>query len=205
MRYTGPACRLCRREGKKLFLKGERCNTQKCAFLRKSDVPGKYGKNLIGKKTEYCNQLRAKQAVKRTFGLTEKQFRNYYAEANCREGNTGEIFIQLLEMRLDNAIYRAGFADSRAQARQMVSHGLFRVNDKRASAPSIQLKPGNKIEVKKTVIDSPLFAGLAKQKDISPKWLKVDLAKISVEVAGKPGPEECEQIDAQTIVEFYSR
>lgn len=205
MRYTGPCCRLCRREGKKLFLKGERCNTQKCAFLRKSDVPGKYGKNLIGKKTEYCNQLRAKQAVKRTFGLTEKQFRNYYVEANRREGNTGENFAQLLEMRLDNAIYRAGFADSRAQARQFVSHGLFRVNDKRASTPSIQLKPSDKIEVKKAAIDSPLFAGLAKQKDISPKWLKVDLAKISVEVAGKPEPEECEQIDTQTIVEFYSR
>lgn len=203
MLYNGPKCRLCRREGKKLFLKGERCNTQKCAFTRKPDVPGKYGKNAIGKKTEYHGQLRAKQAGKRAFNLTEKQFRKYYEEANRREGNTGENFIALLETRLDNAVYRAGFASSRNQARQLVSHGFFTLNGKRANTASIQVKEGDVIAVKKT--DSPIFSGIAKQKDASPKWLKVDLAKLTAEVVGKPEFDECEQIDTQTIVEFYSR
>lgn len=203
MLYNGPKCRLCRREGKKLFLKGDRCSTQKCAFARKPDVPGKYGKNAIGKKTEYHGQLRAKQAGKRTFNLTEKQFKKYYEEANRREGNTSENFIQLLETRLDNAIYRAGFAKSRNQARQLISHGFFTVNGKRAKTASIQVKDGDKIEVKKS--DSPVFAGIAKQKDSSPKWLKVDLAKLTAEVVGTPEFDECEQIDTQTIVEFYSR
>jgi len=203
MLYNGPKCRLCRREGKKLFLKGDRCNTQKCAFVRKPDVPGKYGKNSIGKKTEYHAQLRAKQASKRTFNLTEKQFRKYYEEANRKEGNTGENFIELLETRLDNTVYRAGFAVSRNQARQLISHEFFKINGKRASTASIQVKVGDKIEIKK--IDSPLFAGMAKQKDVSPKWLKVDLAKLVAEVMSKPEFAECEQIDTQTVVEFYSR
>ena len=203
MLYNGPKCRLCRREGKKLFLKCDRCNTQKCAFLRKPDVPGKYGKNAMGKKTEYHGQLRAKQAGKRTFNLTEKQFKKYYTEANRQEGNTGENFILQLESRLDNAVYRAGFAASRNQARQMVGHGFFIVNEKRASTASIKLKVGDVIKVKK--IDSPLFAGIVKQKDNSPKWLKVDLAKLTAEVIAIPEITECEQIDTQTIVEFYSR
>jgi len=201
--YNGPKCRLCRREGKKLFLKGDRCNTQKCAFLRKPDVPGKYGKNAMGKKTEYHGQLRAKQSGKRAFNLTEKQFKKYYTEANRQEGNTGENFILQLESRLDNAVYRAGFAASRNQARQMVGHGFFIVNEKRASTASIQVKVGDVIKVKK--IDSPLFAGIVKQKDNSPKWLKVDLAKLTAEVIAIPEFTECEQIDTQTIVEFYSR
>ncbi|MBU1090089.1 30S ribosomal protein S4 [Patescibacteria group bacterium] len=203
MLYNGPKCRLCRREEKKLFLKGERCNTQKCAFLRKPDVPGKYGKNAFGKKTEYHTQLRAKQAGKRTFNLTEKQFKKYYEEANRLTGNTGENFIRLLETRLDNAVYRAGFAKSRNQARQLVNHGFFRIKGKRASTASIQVKTGDKIEVKK--MDSPIFAGIVKQKDASPKWLKVDLAKLTAEIVGIPEFTECEQIDTQTIVEFYSR
>ncbi|MFH0834187.1 MAG: 30S ribosomal protein S4 [Patescibacteria group bacterium] len=203
MLYNGPKCRLCRREGKKLFLKGERCNTQKCAFARKPEVPGKYGKNAMGKKTEYHGQLRAKQAGKRSFGLTEKQFKKYFTEANRREGNTADNFIQLLETRLDNTVYRAGFADSRAQARQLVGHNFFRVNGKRAKTASIQLKVGDKIECRKS--DSPLFAGLAKRKDGSPKWLKVDLAKMTAEVVALPEAVESEQIDTQTIVEFYSR
>jgi small subunit ribosomal protein S4 len=201
--YNGPKCRLCRREGKKLFLKGERCNTQKCAFARKPEVPGKYGKNAMGKKTEYHGQLRAKQAGKRAFNLTEKQFKKYYDEANRRDGTTTDNFIQLLETRLDNAVFRAGFADSRNQARQLVGHGFFTVNGARAKTPSIQVKVGDKIEIKKS--DSPLFEGLAKRKDNSPKWLKVDLAKKTAEVVDTPVFEECEQIDTQTIVEFYSR
>ena len=206
MNNTGASCRLCRREGKKLFLKGERCHTQKCAFVRKPNVPGKYGKNSANlKKTEYHNQLRSKQAAKRTFGLTEKQFQAYYVEASRREGNTSDNFQQLLEMRLDNAVFRSGLAKSRPQARQLVNHGLFTLNGKRASVPSIQLKIGDKVEVKKTAIDSPLFEGTIKKKDNSPKWLKLDLAKLTFEVVGKPEIEECEKIDTQTIVEFYSR
>lgn len=205
MRYSGPRCRLCRREGKKLFLKGERCNTQKCGITRKPDVPGKYGKLQRGKKTEYATQLRAKQAAKRIYGLTEKQFSAYYVEAARRTGNTGENFQRLLEMRLDNALFRSGLAVSRPQARQWVSHNLLRLNGKRAKTASIMVNTNDKIEIKKSVIDSPLFAGSAKRKDISPKWLKVDLAKLSFEVLTPPEPEECEQIDTQTIVEFYSR
>ncbi|MCF7845827.1 MAG: 30S ribosomal protein S4 [Candidatus Peribacteraceae bacterium] len=203
MLYNGPKCRLCRREGKKLFLKGERCNTQKCAFARKPEVPGKYGKNSMGKKTEYHGQLRAKQAGKRAFNLTEKQFKKYYDEANRREGTTTDNFIILLETRLDNAVYRAGFADSRNQARQLVSHDFISINGKRAKTPSIQVKIGDKLEVKKS--DSPLFSGIAKRKDNSPNWLKVDLAKLVAEVVALPEAVECEQIDTQTIVEFYSR
>jgi small subunit ribosomal protein S4 len=201
--YNGPKCRLCRREGKKLFLKGERCNTQKCAFTRKPDVPGKYGKNAFGKKTEYHNQLRAKQAGKRSFNLTEKQFKKYYTKANSQEGNTGENFIKLLETRLDNVVYRAGFASSRNQARQLVSHGFFTVDSKRANTASIQLKIGSVIEAKNS--DSLLFVGIAKRKDNSPKCLKVDLTKLTAEIIDTPDPLECEQIDLQTIVEFYSR
>ena len=166
-------------------------------------MPGKYGKNAFGKKTEYHAQLRAKQAGKRAFNLTEKQFKKYFEEANRRTGNTGENFIRLLETRLDNAIYRSGFAKSRSQARQLVSHGFFRMNGGRAKTASIQVKAGDKIEVQK--MDSPIFAGIAKQKDASPKWLKVDLAKLTAEVVGSPEFMECEQIDTQTIVEFYSR
>ena len=157
----------------------------------------------MGKKTEYHGQLRAKQAGKRVFNLTEKQFRKYFEEANRKEGTTTDNFIQLLETRLDNAIFRAGFADSRNKARQLVGHGFFEVNGKRAKTASIQMKVGDKIEIKKA--DSPLFDGLAKKKDNSPKWLKVDLAKKTAEVIDAPAFEECEQIDTQTIVEFYSR
>lgn len=205
MRYTNAKCRLCRREGKKLFLKGARCGTQKCAFSRKSYVPGKYGKDQMGKKTEYHGQLRAKQSGKRIYGLSEKQFFAYSKKASRITGNTGENFMRLLEMRLDNVIYRAGLAESRPQARQIVNHGLLRKNGRRASIPSQQVKPGDKFTVTERILKSPLFAGLAKQKDNSPKWLKVDYAKLNIEIVGIPTPEECEQIDAQTIIEFYSR
>ncbi len=157
----------------------------------------------MGKKTEYHNQLRAKQAGKRSFNLTEKQFKKYYDEANSKTGNTGENFIRLLETRLDNAIYRSGFADSRNQARQLVGHGFFRVNGKRADTPSMRVKSGDKIEVKK--IDSLYFTGIVKKKDNSPKWIKVDFGKLNAEITGTPEVDECEQIDLQTIVEFYSR
>lgn len=159
----------------------------------------------MGKKTEYHNQLRCKQSAKRIYGLNEKQFQAYYKEASRREGNSSDIFQQLLETRLDNAVYRAGFGSSRAQARQIVNHGLLKLNGRRASIASMVVKIGDKIEVKKTAVDSPLFEGFAKRKDIAPKWLKVDLAKLSFEVVALPETVECENIDAQTIIEFYSR
>lgn len=205
MHYTGPKCRLCRREGKKLFLKGDRCATQKCAFVRHSDVPGKFGKEQRGKKTEYHDQLRAKQTAKRIYGLTEKQFVAYYKEANRQEGNTSENFQRLLELRLDNAVFRAGLAPSRNAARQIVGHGLIRRNGRRNDIPSTVVKAGDTFAIKPQAATSPLFAGIAKQKDASPKWLKVDLAKLSFEVVGAPSIEESERIDTQTIVEFYSR
>lgn len=205
MRYTGPKCRLCRREGEKLFLKGDRCHSQKCAFTRHSDVPGKYGKEQRGKKTEYGMQLRSKQRAKRLYGLSEQQFRAYYDEATRREGNTGDNFQRLLETRLDNVIFRAGFAVSRSQARQIVGHNLFRKNGLRASIPSMQVKIGDKFEVASSSKTSALFEDLKKKKVTAPAWLKVDFAKLSVEVIGQPELTDCERIDAQTIVEFYSR
>ncbi len=205
MRYTGPKCRLCRREGKKLFLKGERCNTQKCAFVRHSDVPGKYGKEQRAKKTEYAIQLRAKQAARRIYGLSESQFRLTYDSAAKSAGNTGENFQRLLETRLDNALFRAGLAASRSQARQIVGHGLLRYNDRRAKTPSRQVKIGDKFTLSAKAAKSPLFESLAKKKDASPKWLKADYGKFAFEIVGAPEIEECERIDAQAVVEFYSR
>lgn len=205
MRYTGPVCRLCRREGKKLFLKGARCQTQKCSFLRHSEVPGKYGKNVLGKKTEYYNQLRSKQAAKRIYGLSEKQFRAVFDIANKRAGVVTANFKQILEMRFDNVIFRAGFADSRAAARQMASHNSLRINDRRAMIPSRQLKVGDKISVKKTLLDSPIFARLNKQKETVSNWLKVNFEQGEIEIVGLPEESEAEPIDAQTIIEFYSR
>lgn len=205
MKYTGPRCRLCRREGKKLFLKGPRCQTQKCAFLRKPDVPGKYGKNVLGKKTEYHNQLRIKQIAKRIYGLSEKQLQAYYKKAISIKGNSSEIFIVLLESRLDNTIFRSGLATNRSQARQIVNHNLVRVNNKRATIASLSVKQGDRIEIKKSATDSPLFEGFSKKKDIAPKWIKTDLQKLSFEVVAKPSAEEGEKIDAQSIIEFYSR
>ncbi len=205
MRYTGPKCRLCRREGKKLFLKGTRCETQKCAFVRHSDVPGKYGKEQRAKKTEYAIQLRAKQSAKRIYGMSESQFKIAYQAAAKSEGNTGENFQRLLETRLDNALYRAGLATSRSQARQIVGHGLLRCNEKRVKTPSQQVKIGDKYALSARATKSALFQGLAKQKNTTPKWLKADYGKLTFEVVGAPEITECEGIEAQIVVEFYSR
>jgi len=205
MHYTGPLCRLCRREGVKLFLKGARCNTQKCAIVRKNYVPGKYGKDQMGKKTEYHTQLRAKQKAKRIYGIQESQFVAYYKKANSIAGKTGENFQTLLELRFDNAVFRSGLGESRNQARQIVNHGLLRRNGRRANIVSMQVKVGDKFEVTDRLKASPLFAAFAKQKDGSPSWIKVDNANLSFEIVGMPETTESEQIDMQTIVEFYSR
>ncbi len=205
-RYTGPSCKLCRREGQKLFLKGARCESPKCAFQRKGYAPGEHGnKSRFGQKSEYARQLREKQKAKRVFGVSEKQFRKYYEMADKREGVTGETLLQILETRLDNAIYRAGLASSRAQARQMVSHRLFSVNGRRVKTPSILLKLGAKIEPTDKAKSTKLLSEVSKQKDSSPGWLKVDLKKPAFEISTLPNKEETEQIDSQLIVELYSK
>lgn len=205
MRYTGPLCRLCRREGKKLFLKGTRCHSQKCGIVRKNYVPGKYGKDQMGKKTEYHNQMRTKQVGKRIFGMSESQFRTFFDRAIRQSGSTGENFLKLLEMRLDNAVFRAGLATSRNQARQIVSHGLLRKNGRRVSIPSMVVKSGDRFEVAPSSRTSPLFLEMPKKKFTTPKWIKVDQTNYAFEIIGAPTVDESERIDTQTIVEFYSR
>src|SRR6476619_2892878 len=146
-RYTGPACKLCRREGLKLFLKGERCLTEKCAIERRAYPPGQHGRGRI-KQSEYLTQLREKQKARRYYGLLEKQFRGYYEKASRKEGITGENLLRLLEQRLDNVVYRLGFGASRAQARQLIRHGHFAVNGRRVTIPSFQVKPDDMVSLK---------------------------------------------------------
>lgn len=205
MRYTGPKCRLCRREGVKLFLKGERCFTnEKC----RDYPPGMHGRS--GKKqTEYGKLLREKQKAKRYFGVTEKYFQNAYKKAGRMDGRTGTNLIQILKRRLDNIIYESGLVCSRNTARQMVTHGFFTVNNKKAQTASMQLNIGDVIELKKKDKKdnflSPLFKD--KKKVLTPRWLKVDPKEFTCEVIDIPNEKELEMqiIDPQLIVEYYSR
>lgn len=206
MRDTGPKCRKCRREGEKLFLKGERCTTQKCAVVRRNTVPGQGGRPQKTKLSEYGKQLREKQKAKRIFGVTEKVFRNYYDKASQRKGITGDNLLILLETRLDNTIYRAGFADSRSQARQMVTHGLFEINGKKVDIPSILLKSGDKITLKERSAANSVVAKVGERKIKSPGWMKIDIQKKLIEILGYPEKDELEKsISINLIVEFYSR
>jgi small subunit ribosomal protein S4 len=206
-RIIGPACKLCRREGEKLFLKGARCESSKCALTRKNYAPGIHGsKGSFGQKSEYTKQLREKQKAKRIFGIGEKQFRNYYNTAETKPGITGDVFLQMLELRLDNTAYRAGFAVSRKQAREIVTHGLLKVNGRRVKTPSYSLKVGSVVEPTPQAKKSVLFTELNKKKDQSPKWLKVDLKTPSFEVISLPDKNDLQQnITAQMIVELYSK
>ncbi|MFA5947373.1 MAG: 30S ribosomal protein S4 [Candidatus Gracilibacteria bacterium] len=207
-RYTGPVCRLCRREGEKLFLKGVRCESPKCALQRKSYAPGAHGnKSSFSQKSEYAKQLRAKQKAKRIYNVnSENQFKKYYSMAILKPGVTGEILFETIETRLDNVLYRANFASSRAQGRQIANHGLIKLNGKRVSIPSILVKIGDKIEVIKKTKENKLFADLNKRKDIAPKWLKADLSKGTIDVIAMPTEKDIEQnIEGQLIVELYSK
>ncbi|MFA6917267.1 MAG: 30S ribosomal protein S4 [Candidatus Gracilibacteria bacterium] len=206
-RIIGPACKLCRREGEKLFLKGARCESTKCALTRKNYAPGIHGpKGSFGQKSEYSKQLREKQKAKRIFGIREKQFRNYYKAAETKPGITGNVFLQMLELRLDNSAYKAGFAVSRKQAREIVAHGLLKVNGRKTKTPSYSLKVGMIVEPTDQAKKSVLFTGLEKKKDIAPKWLKVDLKKPSFEVISLPDKNDLQQgVEAQMIVELYSK
>ena len=206
-RYTGPACKLCRREGKKLYLKGERCTSGKCALDRRSTAPGQHGaaKKKMG---EYGLQLREKQTTKRYYGILEKQFRNYYDEAARKEGMTGENLLVLLERRLDNVVYRMGLAEPHKEARQLVLHCHFTLNGKKVNIPSILVKPGDVIAVKEASRSSEKIKALAEalESKTAPKWLEVDKANLSAKVVSMPAREDIDfDFNEQLIVELYSK
>ncbi len=208
-RYTGPRCRLCRREGMKLFLKGETCYSDKCAFERRSYPPGQHGQaQLRAKRSDYGIRLREKQKVKRIYGVSEKLFKRYFAKADRMKGQTGHNLLQLLERRLDNVVYRLGFASSRAQARQMVAHGLFKVNGKNVDIPSYQVKAGDVIELKEKYRQNPLIQDNLEaviRRGI-PQWLELDKDNFKGVVKALPNREDVTMpIQEQLIVEFYSR
>ncbi len=207
MRYTGPVCRLCRREGEKLFLKGAKCTSQKCPLLKKNYAPGATGaKSSFKKQSEYGKQLREKQKAKRIYQTTERQFKKYYQMAASKEGITGETLLRLLEQRLDNVVYRAGFAESRRQARQLVGHGLIKVNGRKCTISSRLVKVGDKVKTNPKTKGVKVFENLDKQKDQSPKWLKTDLKAGETEVTFLPEKDDTERsIQSQLIVEFYSK
>ena len=206
-RYTGPACKLCRREGKKLYLKGERCTSGKCALDRRSTAPGQHGaaKKKMG---EYGVQLREKQSTRRYYGILEKQFKNYYAEAARKEGMTGENLLVLLERRLDNTVFRMGLAESHREARQLVLHAHFTLNGKKVNIPSILVKPGDVISVKESSRDSAKIKGLAEalESKTAPKWLDVDKTNLTAKVVSFPAREDIDyDFNEQLIVELYSK
>jgi len=206
-RYTGADCRLCRREGIKLFLKGDRCYTDKCGVERRPYAPGQAGKKRP-RDSEYRVQLREKQKAKRIYGLLEKQFRNYYKLATKMPGITGETLLQLLESRLDNVVYRLGFAASRDEARQLVRHGHFAVDGRRVDIPSFRVRPGHIVSVLDKSKDMTVLkaAMISSSKIEIPGWLEVDVEKLAGKVLSLPIRE---QIDApvreQLIVELYSK
>ncbi len=198
-RYIGPKCRMCRREGVKLYLKGKRCESEKCPLNDKSQAPGQHGTSRKAL-SEYGRQLREKQKAKRLYGLLERQFRNYIKEALKAKGVSGNILMQKLESRLDNLVYRSGFAVSRAQARQNVRRGLFTVNDKEINIPSMQVKIGD-------IIKPVSFEKInLREGFIMPDWLEVNMKEKSVKFVRFPTEDDLqEKIDVQSIIEFYSR
>ena len=207
-RYVGPVCRLCRREGMKLFLKGERCYGEKCAIERRNIPPGQHGKGRKAKLIGYGLQLREKQRVKRIYGVLERQFRRYFETADRKKGITGEILLQLLESRLDNIVYRLGFSTSRAQARQLVRHGHFLVNDRRADIPSHLLRAGDRVVIKPASVKNPaiLYAMEEVKGRGVPEWLALDGAGSSGRLVAVPTREQLGlPVQEQLIVELYSK
>ncbi len=200
-------CKKCRREGEKLFLKGERCLTPKCSIVRRSYAPGEHG-TRPQRLSDFGVQLREKQKVRKIYGISERQFRNYFKKADRQKGITGDILFQLLEKRLDNIVYKLGLADSRRQARVLVNHRHFVVNGKKVDIPSYQVKKGDKIEIIDKSTKSILFERLPKKlsKYNPPSWLKLDSKKLKGEVLKIPERKEIDaNIDESLIVEFYSR
>ena len=208
-RYIGPVCRLCRREGMKLFLKGERCHTEKCAIEKRNFAPGQHGKDKKSKVVGYGLQLREKQKARRYYRILEGQFRNLYEKAVNQKGITGEQMLGMLEKRLDNTVYRMGLATSRAQGRQVVRHGHIRVNGHKVNIPSYTVKPGDTVEVREKSRNNPfiLSARDATAHTPSPSWLEVDREALRARVLQQPKREELVQIqlNEQLIVELYSK
>lgn len=210
-----PVCKLCRREGEKLYLKGERCFTQKCSFEKRAFAPGQHGRTAgrgkgmgTGRASDFARQLRAKQKARRIYGVMERQFRRYYDTAITRRGLTGLNLLQILESRLDNVIFRLGFASSRAQARLLVTHGHFIVNGRRTDVPSMLLGEGDTIAVREGSGKLSYFKDLSAyaEKRPSPSWLNRDLNSMSGSMARLPERAEIDgSLDEQLIVEYYSR
>jgi len=208
-RYLGPVCRLCRREGMKLFLKGERCHSEKCAIEKRNFVPGQHGKDRKAKLVGYGLQLREKQKLRRVYGLLEAQFRNGFEKAAHQKGITGENLFVGLERRLDNVVYRMGFGTSRAQARQIVRHGHIQVNGRKVNIPSFLVKPGDEVAVREPSKNHPtiLAARDATAHAPSPGWMDVDRENLHGKITGLPKRDELVQIpiNEQLIVELYSK
>jgi len=208
-RYTGSVCRICRREGDQLFLKGARCFTEKCAFKRRATVPGQHGTEQMRKKpTGYEVQLRAKQKVRKTYGVLERQFRKYYEAANCKSGNTGTNLLHQLETRLDNVAYRLGFGLSRAQTRMWVTQGHFEINGRKCNIPSYQLRPGDVVAIResskiKNQIKDTLE--ITASREANP-WLELDRENLKGKFVALPERSQLDQkIQEHLIIEFYSR
>ena len=213
-KYLGPVCKLCRREGEKLFLKGERCFTPKCGFEKRSFAPGMHGKSgsrsrsATGRESDFARQLRAKQKARRVYGTMERQFRRYYETAQQRRGLTGLNLLQILETRLDNIVFRMGFATSRAQARLLVTHGHFTVNGRRTDVPSMMMDSGDVIQVRDGSRETTYFKELRDlaEKRNFPAWINRDLKNFTGTVQRLPERAEIDgNLNEQLIVEFYSR
>ncbi len=210
-RYTESVCKLCRREGEKLFLKGERCYTPKCALEKRAYAPGQHGRIAQARQghlSDYSRQLRAKQKARQIYGVLEKQFRRYFAVAIKKRGLTGLNLLQTLEMRLDNVIYRMGLAENRSQARQMVSHGHFTVNGRKTDIPSMLLEPGDVVALRPQSKEKALFKDLPEkaEKKICALWIERDLQTMSARILRYPERGEIDgNLNEQLIVEYYSR
>ena len=210
-RYTGPSCKLCRREGEKLFLKGARCLSPKCAIERRDYPPGVHGREARFRRrreSDYSRQLREKQKARRIYGVLERQFRRYFEVAQRRPGLTGVNLLAILETRLDNVVYRLGYADSRAQARQLVSHGHFDLNGRRTDVPSALVRPGDTVSVRKESRRKPYFKTIGQQLDERrvPRWISLDPAGLTAQVLQVPSREDIDvSLSEQLIVEYYSR
>ena len=206
-RYTGAVCKLCRREGKKLFLKGERCYTGKCAIDRRNYAPGQHGQGRK-KASEYGTQLRAKQTARRYYGINEVQFSKYFEMAEKQTGMTGENLLRICESRLDNIVYLLGWASSRAEARQLVTHGHFQVNGKKVDIPSYLCKAGEVLSIKKESLDSEKFKAVleANASRPVPQWLDLNRDALSAKIAHLPGRDEIDlEVEEHLIVELYSK
>ncbi len=204
-RYTDANCKLCRREGQKMFLKGERCYSPKCALEKRNYAPGQHGQ-ARKKQSDYGLQLREKQKAKRFYGVQEAQFRNMFEKAAKSKGKTGEVLLVMLETRLDNVVFRLGFASSRKEARQLVTHGHFTVNGKKADIPSMQLKAGDVIRVKDKSQNSPKFKEIKDMSITVPTWMSVDVEKLEGKILAMPRRDEIDTpIAEHLIVELYSK